>query len=160
MRHLKVDEVEHLGRAVIDTFGGSLLGVIKPNELESAVMRHQSPYYENITDSAAALMESILVNHPFCDGNKRTAFAITVAFLDINEVNVDFNKDGEEYLVHNFLPAVLSDEYEDRYEAIKLFLMRAKARAKQGYYYTADYIIDMERFYSEYDDIMKDLAKV
>lgn len=52
--------------------------------LEAAVFRPQSDYYANIVDEACALFESILINHPFVDGNKRTAFASCDVFLRIN----------------------------------------------------------------------------
>jgi death on curing protein len=41
-------------------------------------------YYADIVDEAAALWESLAQNHPFIDGNKRTAFATTYTFLAIN----------------------------------------------------------------------------
>ena len=41
-------------------------------------------YYADLIDEAAALWESLSQNHPFLDGNKRTAFASTYTFLAIN----------------------------------------------------------------------------
>ena len=52
--------------------------------LEAAVSRPQSGYYTDIVQEACALLESILINHPFMDGNKRTAFAACDVFLRIN----------------------------------------------------------------------------
>jgi death on curing protein len=52
--------------------------------LESALFRPQTGYYSNLIDEAAALWESLAQNHPFIDGNKRTAFAVTYTFLAIN----------------------------------------------------------------------------
>ena len=46
--------------------------------------RPQSGYYEDIISEAAALMESLAVNYPFLDGNKRIAFAAADVFLRIN----------------------------------------------------------------------------
>ena len=60
----------------IETYG---LGAI-----EAALFRPQSGYYNDIIEEAAALMESLLINHPFVDGNKRTAFSVCHVFLDIN----------------------------------------------------------------------------
>ena len=37
-------------------------------------MRPQLGYYDDLIEEAAALMESLALNHPFVDGNKRTAF--------------------------------------------------------------------------------------
>lgn len=46
-------------------------------------------YYTDIIEEAAALMESLLINHPFVDGNKRVAFAVCDVFLDINGYDLD-----------------------------------------------------------------------
>jgi death on curing protein len=63
---------------------GGRPGVRDPGALESAAFRPQSGYYSSVIEEAAALMESIAKNHPFIDGNKRTAFAATDVFLRIN----------------------------------------------------------------------------
>ena len=47
-------------------------------------MRPQIGYYDNIIEEAAALMESLAMNHPFVDGNKRVAFFATDTFLRMN----------------------------------------------------------------------------
>ena len=47
-------------------------------------MKAGSGYYMSMARETAALAESILVNHPFRDGNKRTAFASADVFLRIN----------------------------------------------------------------------------
>lgn len=55
-----------------------------PGALESALFRPQTGYYEDIVAEAAALFESLAINHPFADGNKRIAFAAVDVFLRIN----------------------------------------------------------------------------
>ena len=52
--------------------------------LESALFRPQTGYYPDLISEAAALFESLLMNHPFTDGNKRAAFGVTDVFLRIN----------------------------------------------------------------------------
>lgn len=52
--------------------------------LESALFRPQTGYYQDLIEEAAALLESLAINHPFIDGNKRVAFAVTDTFLRIN----------------------------------------------------------------------------
>ena len=52
-------------------------------------MRPQSGYYKNIFEEAAALMESLAMNHPFVDGNKRVAFFATDVFLRLNNYFID-----------------------------------------------------------------------
>ena len=81
--YLTVDEVLEIHHVLINRYGGSL-GVRDLNALESALFRPQTGYYADIILEASALMESIAVNHPFIDGNKRIAFAVTDIFLRIN----------------------------------------------------------------------------
>jgi death-on-curing protein len=67
----------------IDRYGGSH-GIRDPGLLEAALFRPQTGYYADLIEEAAALWESMSQNHPFIDGNKRTAFAATYTFLAIN----------------------------------------------------------------------------
>ncbi len=69
--------------ALVQRYGGAL-GVRDPGALEAALFRPQTGYYEDIVAEAAALMESLAINHPFVDGNKRIAFAAADVFLRIN----------------------------------------------------------------------------
>lgn len=68
--------------------------VTRPNELESAVGRPASGYYDDLIAEAAALWESLAGNHPFMNGNKRTAFAAAYAFLESNGVAITASEDG------------------------------------------------------------------
>ena len=52
--------------------------------VEMALFRPQTGYYKDVIEEAAALWESFMQNHPFVDGNKRTAFAILYVFLRVN----------------------------------------------------------------------------
>lgn len=63
---------------------GGAAGVRDMGALESALYRPQTGYYDDLISEAAALWESLSQNHPFVDGNKRTAFAATYTFLLIN----------------------------------------------------------------------------
>ncbi len=80
---LSVDEVLAIHERVIDAFGGAT-GVRDLGLLESALFRPQSGYYENLETMAAALFESLLINDPFIDENKRVAFFATDVFLRLN----------------------------------------------------------------------------
>lgn len=87
------EEAESIHDATISEFGGAF-GIREPGALVSALMRPQIGYYESLIEEAAALMESLAMNHPFLDGNKRTAFYTTDAFLRLNGSFIDC--DGEE----------------------------------------------------------------
>jgi death on curing protein len=78
--YLTVPEVLELHTILIKRYGG-LSGVRDYGALEAAVHRLQSGYYEDIVQEAAALLESLAVNHPFIDGNKRVAFAVRMYFF-------------------------------------------------------------------------------
>lgn len=81
-------EVLAIHAEAIKVYGGSN-GVRDLGAIEAALFRPQSGYYVDIIEEAAALMESLLINHPFVDGNKRVAFAICHVFLDINGYRLD-----------------------------------------------------------------------
>jgi death-on-curing protein len=80
---LTIDEVLMMHEILIRRYGGSS-GIRDRGQLEAAIFRPQSGYYADTTEEAAALFESLLVNHPFVDGNKRIAFAAMDVFLRIN----------------------------------------------------------------------------
>jgi death-on-curing protein len=71
-------------------FGGTQ-GVRDRGALEAALARPQGGYYKDVIEQAAALLESLSQDHPFIDGNKRTAIAVTAAFLRINGWRLEFD---------------------------------------------------------------------
>jgi death-on-curing protein len=81
--YLTMADVLAMHAILIQRYGGAP-GVRDPGALESALFRPQTGYYEDIVAEAAALLESLAINHPFVDGNKRIAFAATDIFLRIN----------------------------------------------------------------------------
>jgi len=81
--YLRVIEVLAIHAMVIDDFGGTD-GFRDIGALEAAVFRPQTGYYEDPIAEAAALFESIVQNHPFLDGNKRTALAAADVHLRMN----------------------------------------------------------------------------
>ena len=77
----------------ITQFGGES-GLRDAGSLESALMRPQIGYYDGIIEEAAALMESLAINHPFLDGNKRVSFFVTDLFLRMNGHCIDCDSIG------------------------------------------------------------------
>ncbi len=71
-------------KQLIECYGGAP-GVRDAGALESALHRPQTGYYDTLIHEAAALLESLVQNHPFVDGNKRVAFAVVDVFLRIND---------------------------------------------------------------------------
>ena len=70
-------------KQLIERYGGAP-GIRDAGALESALHRPQTGYYDTLLHEAAALLESLVQNHPFVDGNKRVAFAVVDVFLRIN----------------------------------------------------------------------------
>lgn len=82
-QYLSVSDILILHKALIEKFGGED-GVLNFSGLQSAVARPQAGYYSNIQAEACALFQSLWLNHPFVDGNKRVAVAALDTFLRIN----------------------------------------------------------------------------
>ena len=82
--YLTTVEVLAIHAIMIRKYGG-ISGVRDLGALEAALFRPQTGYYSDIIAQAAALMESLAINHPFLDGNKRVAFAVVDVFLRIND---------------------------------------------------------------------------
>ena len=83
IQFLSVDEAIAIHERLIARFGGTP-GIRDKGLLESALYRPQTGYYADIAELAAALFESLILNHAFVDGNKRVAFFITDTFLRLN----------------------------------------------------------------------------
>lgn len=90
---LTLDEVLSLHEEQIRLFGGSA-GVREMSLLLSALGNVEATFgeiflHETIFEMAAAYLYGICRNHPFVDGNKRTAVTAALTFLDMNGVEVD-----------------------------------------------------------------------
>lgn len=88
LKFITVTRVLVIHSYAVKRYGGSQ-GIRDLGLIESAVARPQSGFggeylYKNIFDMAASLLQSLLKNHPFVDGNKRTALFSTGLFLKLN----------------------------------------------------------------------------
>lgn len=88
MRYLTAEQVLFLHARLITETGGSH-GVRDLGLLQSAIARPQASYegvdlYPDLCTKAAALLDSLVRNHPFVDGNKRTAITAAALFLRFN----------------------------------------------------------------------------
>ena len=101
---LSRDEVLAIHSTLLEHFGGPA-GVRDYGLLESALYRPQTGHYADLAEMAAALFESLIMNHPFVDGNKRVAFFATDVFLRLNgyKFKVDANQ------AHRFLIGLLEN---------------------------------------------------
>jgi len=85
--YLTTTEILAIHAVLLRRYGGAD-GVRDLGAVEAAVFRPQSGYYADVVQEACALLESLLINHPFVDGNKRTAFAACDVFLRINGLRI------------------------------------------------------------------------
>lgn len=77
---INIQDAIHVHEVLIDKFAG-IKGVRDMPLLESAISRpfqtfNQKDLYASVIEKSAALMESILINHPFIDGNKRIGYVL------------------------------------------------------------------------------------
>ena len=109
--YLTLAEVLAIHEDQIERYGGSS-GIRDYGLVEAALYRPQTGYYEDVIAQAAALWESLAQNHPFVDGNKRTAFAAMYTFLVIN--NIELMADADES--YNFIMGLYENNtFEDEY---------------------------------------------
>ena len=88
--YLTAEQILFIHYRLVSETGGAH-GVRDLGLLESAVARPRQTFdnkelYKNVFEKAAALLESLVNNHPFIDGNKRTGIACTVLFLRQNGI--------------------------------------------------------------------------
>ncbi len=98
---ISVENAVLIHEALIDKFGGKK-GIRDLELLESAIFRpfqtfDSNDLYTTSTEKAAALIESILVNHPFVDGNKRTGYVLMRLLLMQDGLDV-FASEDEKYV--------------------------------------------------------------
>jgi death on curing protein len=97
--YLTVAEVIAIQRHQIEEYGGEP-GMLNQGSLEAAVFRPQNGYYNDLSEEAAALLESLVNNHPFVDGNKRVAFAAAHTFLLVNGFDLNVSSEaGFEFMM-------------------------------------------------------------
>ncbi|MFJ7158042.1 type II toxin-antitoxin system death-on-curing family toxin [Streptomyces sp. NPDC101118] len=112
MKYLTVQEVLDLAELAC---GGQEVAVRDLGLLSSAVHRPQSQMfgveaYTDLFEKAGALLQSLAVNHPLVDGNKRMAWMSTVVFLDFNGFEMlGVDQDAAYKLVIEVASGVLDD---------------------------------------------------
>ena len=92
-RFLSLDDVLELHEMQLESYGGAT-GIRDQGLLESAVMRPQASFggefvHNDIFEMAAAYAFHITENQPFVDGNKRTALASALVFLDWHDIEIN-----------------------------------------------------------------------
>src|ERR1044071_5988339 len=111
---IPIKEVEQLHRILIDKFGGSH-GIRDNSALQSALARPFQTFdgkelYTSVLEKAASLIESILINHPFIDGNKRTGYTLLRLFLIQNGIDIATSQDNKYEFVIDIASGTLKYE--------------------------------------------------
>ena len=89
MRYLEVAEIVVINRQLV-LVSGEQHNIWNQNGLEAAIHRHKQ--YENIFESSAALMHSLMNNHPFESANKRTALMSGLLILEDAGYRLNMNQ--------------------------------------------------------------------
>ncbi|PIZ97229.1 MAG: type II toxin-antitoxin system death-on-curing family toxin [Candidatus Levybacteria bacterium CG_4_10_14_0_2_um_filter_36_16] len=87
-KHISLDEVIAIHDNMVSLYGGSH-GIRDLGLVESAISRPKATFgekdlYPDIFSKAAALFHSLMFNHAFVDGNKRTTITTAARFLNLN----------------------------------------------------------------------------
>lgn len=119
---ISVEQALKIHTIAIERFGG-LDGIKDQGSLESALARPFQSYggvdlYESVYQKAAAIGESIIINHPFLDGNKRTGYLLMEALLRVHDIRI---KALDEEL-YNFVISIATGEIH--YEEIVVWLQK------------------------------------
>jgi len=98
-KYLSLEQVTAAHSTLIERYGGSH-GIRDKGLLESAVFRPQTTVfnqeaYPDFFEKCAVLGYSLIQNHPFIDGNKRTGFAAMHLMLLINGYDLTSSSRGE-----------------------------------------------------------------
>ena len=127
---IELEEIEQIHKLVIEFFGGSQ-GVRDLSALKSALARpfqtfenrdlHPTPIYK-----AAALIESILINHPFIDGNKRTGYVLTRLLLLQNGYDIEASQQDK----YDFVISIASGQF--KFDDIVQWLESNIVKSKSG----------------------------
>ena len=116
-----LEDILMLHKFSIEKYGGSH-GLRDSGLLESAIARPFQSFggedlYPSIFEKAAALGESLIINHPFIDGNKRTGTVAMIALLEENGLRLSIDQDD----LYNFVVSISTGEkkFEEIVEWLK-----------------------------------------
>ena len=112
MRYLTISEILELHERLLASSGGAT-GIRDLGALESSVSRPHASFgeqelYPDVLSKAAALCFSLVMNHPFVDGNKRAGHAAMETFLVLNGYEVDADVDEQEQIILSMAAGDLS----------------------------------------------------
>ncbi|MFW9257426.1 type II toxin-antitoxin system death-on-curing family toxin [Nostoc sp. CALU 546] len=113
-KFLAISQVLDIHRRQIQRFGG-ISGVRDEGLLDSALAQPQATFggellHPTIYEQATAYLYHLAMNHPFIDGNKRTAFAVMLTFLNLNGYILNLSQEQAYNLVIQVVQKEISKE--------------------------------------------------
>ena len=122
--YLTLPNIIGIHEAVLRRFGGAG-GVRNLAAADAAVARPRCGWYADVAEEACALCESLLMNHPFIDGNKRTAFAALDVFLRLNGIRLEVQDSEMHRLIMRWIA-------ESRRNRLSLMVQDVRIFARYG----------------------------
>ena len=114
MRFLSIEEVLFIHEDQISNYGGSTeirdIALLESALAQPAATFDSVELHPNVFDKAAAYLFHICSNHPFVDGNKRTALASSLVFLELNGIIIE---DPDELLYDIVIQAAKGDSSKE-----------------------------------------------
>ncbi len=103
MRYLTLSEILNLYRRIMEQSGGTM-GIRNLGAIESALVQPLMTFggqelYPTIAEKASAIGFSLIMNHPFTDGNKRLGHAAMEVFLVMNGFEINAGIDEQEQVI-------------------------------------------------------------
>ncbi len=113
-RFISISQVLDIHQDEINSFGGTS-GVRDEGLLDSALAQPQATFggellHPTIHEQAAAYLYHLAMNHPFIDGNKRTAFAVMDTFITLNTYSLNLSSEQAYNLVIQVVQKEISKE--------------------------------------------------
>ena len=114
MRYLTIDEIFAIHDRAIREYGGSPelmnLGHLEATLAAPRQTMFGEELYPNVLSKAAILFYLLIKNHPFLDGNKRTAFLALMPFLNLNDYTLSATNDELYQFTIDVASSVLTKE--------------------------------------------------
>ena len=100
--YLSADDIHDIHELIVEANAETNAGVASPGDIEYAVEHIQEGQFgqgpESLHEKAFQLLRLIVANHPFVDGNKRTALMSTRIFYALNGLRFDYDREVKEIL--------------------------------------------------------------
>ncbi|WP_226023631.1 type II toxin-antitoxin system death-on-curing family toxin [Halomicrobium salinisoli] len=111
INYLSAADIRDIHELIVESNTDTEAGISSPGDIEYAVEHVQEGHFGQVPDSlhekAYQLLRLIAANHPFVDGNKRTALMSTRIFYALNGLQFDYDR-----TIKEILKALATDEAE------------------------------------------------